>query len=235
MYRRSSSLPLLAAALFLAGCVVVPPGPVRHESRAVERDAAERVKATFTMGAGSMKIRGGARKLMEAEFTYTPPLSAPLATYRSTGALGTLTVEEPGSGGANIGHPRYEWDVALNNQVPLDFTAHFGAGEARLDLGDLTLRNVEVHMGAGRLDLDLRGSPKQDYSVEVHGGVGEANVRLPRDAALYLEASGGIGAINTRGLLREGGHWVADGAREGAPHIRVSIHGGIGAINVFAE
>ena len=212
MYRRSSSLPLLAAALFLAGCVVVPPGPLRHESRAIERDAAERVKAT-----------------------YTPPLSAPLTTYRSTGALGTLTVEEPGSGGANIGNPRYEWDVALNNQVPLDFTAHFGAGEARLDLGDLTLRNVEVHMGAGRLDLDLRGSPKQDYSVEVHGGVGEANVRLPRDAALYLEASGGIGAINTRGLLREGGHWVADGAREGAPHIRVSIHGGIGAINVFAE
>jgi hypothetical protein len=235
MIARSCSPPLLAAALILGGCVVLPPRPVQHESRVVERDAAERVKVNLTMGAGSMKVRGGARKLVEAEFTYTDPSSRPMVTYRSTGALGTLAVEQPESGGAHGGNSRYEWDMALNDQVPMDFTAHFGAGEARLDLGGLTLRNVEVHMGAGRLDLDLRGSPQRDYGVEVHGGVGEANVRLPGDAALYVEASGGIGAVNTRGLRREGGHWVNDGAREGAAHIRVSIHGGIGAINVIAE
>jgi hypothetical protein len=234
MNARCCALPLLSGALLLAGCTFTPPGPVQHESRAVERDAAERVKASFMMGAGALTIRGGTPKLMDAEFTFTNPATKPVVTYRSTGALGTLSVEEP----TGVGHgstSRYAWDVALNDEVPLDLTAHFGAGEAHLNLGELSLRNLEVHMGAGRLDLDLRGTPKHDIGVAVHGGVGEANVRLPRDAGVYLEATGGIGAINVRGLQKEHDHWINDAVREGAAHIRVQVHGGIGAINVFAE
>jgi hypothetical protein len=229
------AVPLVAAAGLLGGCVSIEPRSARHESRAVERDAAERVKVNLTMGAGRLAVRGGSRKLMEAEFTYSPPFSKPEVTYRSTGALGTLTIEQPGGDSDfHVGHSEYEWDLALNNEVPLDLNARFGAGEARLNLGDLTLRNVEIHMGAGRLDLDLRGHPRHDCGIQIRGGVGEANVRLPLEAALEVRARGGLGAIQVHGLRQEDGIWVND-ARGAAPHIRVDIEGGIGAINVFAE
>jgi hypothetical protein len=232
---RSLVPPLLAATLWMAGCPTIQPGPERHESRAVERDAAERVKAILNMGAGRLTVRGGARKLMEAEFAYSTPFGRPEVTYRSTGALGTLTLDQPASSGPHAGNSKCEWDLALNNEVPLDLSAHFGAGEARLDLGDLTLRNVEVHMGVGRLELDLRGHPKGDFAVQIEGGVGEANVRLPLEAGLEVRARGGLGAIHVRGLRQEEGRWVNDARRDGAANIRVDIRGGIGAINVTAE
>ncbi len=46
---------------------------------------------------------------------------------------------------------RYVWDLRFNDQKPLDLDVNFGAGESRLDLGDLTLRRVNVEMGVGEL------------------------------------------------------------------------------------
>src|SRR5258707_301992 len=83
-------------------------------------------------------------------------------------------------------------DVQLNTKVRLDLAVHFGAGQARLDLGSLQLRGVELEMGVGQLDLDLRGAPRHSYSVAIHGGIGEATVRLSADAGIYAEAHGGI-------------------------------------------
>ena len=42
----------------------------------------------------------------------------------------------------------------------MDLKVHFGAGEARLDLGSLDLRSVAVDMGVGKLQMDLHvGQP----------------------------------------------------------------------------
>jgi predicted membrane protein len=117
----------------------------------------------------------------------------------------------------------------------MDLTVHFGAGQARLDLGSLSLRGVEVHMGVGKLDMDLRGNPKHNYDVHVHGGIGEVTVRLPSGVGVYAEGSGGIGEIRTQGLRREGGHWVNDAWEDAKVRIRVDVHGGIGAIHLIAD
>ena len=114
----------------------------------MDRDSAERVKVDLKIGAGLLKVRGGTGRLMEADFTYNVPAWRPQVTYRSTGSLGTLTVEQP-SGGSHIGNTHYEWDIALNEDVPMDLSAHFGAGEARLRIGELSLRSVELELGAG--------------------------------------------------------------------------------------
>lgn len=231
---RSFPLLLVPAGIFLAGCNLAPTGPLEHESRVIDRDSAERVKVELRMGAGLLKVRGGAQKLLEADFTYNVPAWRPSVTYRSTGSLGTLTVEQP-SGAPHVGNTQYEWDLALNDQVPLDFGARFGAGEARLSLGDLALRTVDIEAGAGRLDLDLRGNTRRDFTVNIRGGVGEANLHLPREAGLYVAARGGLGAINARGLRKEDDHWVNDAPAADAAHIRVDVQGGIGAINVIAN
>ena len=228
-------LPLLAAALCLSSCVVYTTGPVRHNSRSVERDASERVRVDLNMGAGNLIIGGGARKLLNADFTYNVPSWEPEVRYSSTGTQGELTIRQPGQGHVQIGNNRYEWDLALNNEVPIDLTVHFGAGNARLDLSSLSLRSVEVHMGVGKLDMDLRGNPKHNYDVHVHGGIGEATVRLPAGVGVYAEGSGGIGEIHTEGLRREGGHWVNDAYEDAKVRIHVDVHGGIGEIRLIAD
>jgi hypothetical protein len=228
-------LPLLAAALCLSSCVVYTTGPVRHDSRSVERDASERVRVNLNMGAGNLIIGGGARKLLNADFTYNVASWEPEVRYSSTGTNGNLTIRQPGQGHAQIGRTRYQWDLALNNDVPIDLSLHFGAGEARLDLSSLSLRSVEVDMGVGKLDMDLRGDPKHSYDVRVSGGIGEATVHLPARVGVYAEGSGGIGEIKTQGLRREGGHWVNDAYEDSKVRIHVDVHGGIGEIRLIAD
>jgi hypothetical protein len=229
-------LPLLAAALCLSGCVIeTATGPVRHDSRSIERDASERVHVDLHMGAGNLMIGGGARKLLNADFTYNVASWEPEVRYSSTGTNGNLTIRQPGQGHAQIGRTRYQWDLALNNDVPIDLSLHFGAGEARLDLSSLSLRSVEVDMGVGKLDMDLRGNPKHSYDVRVSGGIGEATVHLPAGVGVYAEGSGGIGEIKTQGLRREGGHWVNDAYEDSKVRIHVNVHGGIGAIRLIAD
>ena len=229
-------LPLLAAVLCLSSCIIdTATGPVRHDSRSVERDASERVRVDLNMGAGNLTIGGGAQKLLNADFTYNVPSWKPEVRYTGTGTHGELTIRQPEQGHAQIGRTRYEWDLALNDDVPMDLSLHFGAGEARLRLGSLSLRSVEVHMGVGKLEVDLRGNPQHNYDVSVHGGIGEATVRLPAGVGVYAEGAGGIGEIKTEGLRREGGHWVNDAYDDAKVRIHLDIHGGIGSIRLIAD
>ena len=229
-------LPLLAAALCLSSCVIdTVTGPERHESRTIERDAAERVHVNLAMGAGTLIVGGGARKLLNADFAYNVASWEPEVRYSSTGTRGDLTIRQPGQNHAQIGHTRCQWDLSLNNEVPMDLTLHLGAGEARLDLGSLSLRTVEVNMGVGKLQMDLRGNPKHNYDVRIRGGVGEATVYLPANVGVYAEGAGGIGEFRTQGLHRQYGYWVNDAYEDSKVRIHLDIHGGIGSIRLIAD
>lgn len=161
-------------------------------------------------------------------------VSEPAVSYHSTGVRGDLTVAQPShSGGFNSGD--YKWNLRLNNRVPLDIVANLGAGEARLKLGDLTLRSVEVHQGVGELNLDLRGNPTRDIDVQIHGGVGEANVYLPSSAAISATAKGGIGEISVQGLEKHGDRWVNTKREHAAATIHLDVKGGVGQIHLVAE
>jgi hypothetical protein len=227
------SFVLSVGALSLAGCMSLheATGPTEYESRAVERDDAKSVNVHLTMGAGQMKVGSGTAKLMQGYFTYNVPAWKPQTRYTA----GDLTVEQPSSHGAHLGPQKYEWDLRFAQDIPLNFHVTFGAGEAQLDLGSLTLQNVDVDMGVGQLKLDLRGMPKHDYSVNINGGVGEATVRLSSDVGIYAEASGGIGEVTARGLAKRGDHWVTEAYDQPGPKIRITVHGGIGQINLVAE
>jgi hypothetical protein len=226
-----------ATALWLSGCMIstVHTGPLQHDTRTIDRDASERLRVDLRMGAGELRVTGGASDWMRGDFNYNVPSWKPDIRYTSTGGHGTLAVEQPDTGHSNMGNAKYIWDLRLNNDIPTDVSVHFGAGEARLDLGSLSLRGVDVEMGVGELRLDLRGNPKRDFDVQVHGGVGEATVYLPSNVGLYAKAAGGIGGINVRGMQKEGDHWVNDAYTSAKVQIHVDVSGGVGAINLVAE
>jgi hypothetical protein len=230
-------LPVLAGSLWLSGCVIESghTGALQYDSSTVDLDSSESVQVNLNMGAGELRVTDGSQKLMRADFSYNVPDWKPKVRYEHAAGRGTLSVEQPSSHQAHLGNNKYQWDLQLNNKVPMDLKVNFGAGDARLDVGSLTLRSVEIDMGVGKLQLDLHGKPKQDYEVRVNGGVGEATIRLPNDVGIWAEASGGIGAINVRGLRKEGSHWESDALGKSKVKIRVEVHGGIGSVNLIAD
>jgi hypothetical protein len=226
----------IAAALLLSACTAnnTPAGPEKHESRSVDLDKSEAVRVQLKMPVGELNVRGGAQKLLDADFTYNVAAWKPELRYSSAGSSGDLVVEQQGPSSSR-GNARNRWDLRFNQNVPLDFNVELGAGEARLELGRLSLRAVDVTMGAGTLSLDLRGTPDHDYSVRVRGGVGEATVRLPREVGISAVASGGLGDISVTGLRKSGDRYVNDAYDRAERRIRLDIQGGVGSIKLVAE
>ena len=228
---------ILPALLALTGCVIEGShaGPVQYSSESLEMDDAETVNVDLRMGAGDLRVTDGAAKLLRADFAYSVPSWKPQVHYSRSGKEASLTIEQPEKNHTRLGNTKYSWELQLNKKVPVDLTVHFGAGQARLDLGSLQLRGVELNMGVGELDMDLRGTPRHSYNVNIHGGIGEATVHLSADVGIYAEAHGGIGEIKVRGLQQQEGHWVSPTYEAAVNKIHVEIQGGIGQINVIAD
>jgi hypothetical protein len=230
---RLKNLPVLVGILLLSGCMVdrAPLGPTQYDSRAIERDSSELVNVNLTMGAGNLKVGTGTSKLAQAYFTYNVPAWKPVVDY----SPGDLTIRQPGHNHSHIGNVKYEWDLRLGREIPLNLRINFGAGDAQLDLGSLGLRDVTVDMGVGKMQMDLRGDPTHDYDVHINGGVGEATVRLPMKAGVYATASGGIGEISVRGMRKQGDHWVNDAYDTAKVKVRVDVKGGIGRVELIGD
>jgi hypothetical protein len=223
------------AAACLSGCTVdTVSGPTRHETRSIDRDTSETARVDLQMGAGELRVDGGASGLAQADFNYNVPAWKPDIRYHSFAGRADLSIRQP-AGSGHLGETKYDWDVRLNNEIPIDLMLHFGAGEAKLYLGGLNLRSIEVEMGVGELNMDLRGAPKHDYEVRIRGGVGEATVHLPANAGIYAKAEGGLGEIKAEGLRQAGQHWENDWYDSAKPQVRVDVKGGIGQINLIAE
>jgi hypothetical protein len=182
------------------------------------------------MGAGELKLAGGATELLDADFTYTSPRWKPEVDYDISGDQGTLRIRSPE--GSGQGHGRYIWDIRLSNKVPIELVVHLGAGKTDLALGTLSLHEVEVNMGVGETVVDLTGDWTHDVKARIHGGVGLATVRLPRDVGVKVHAKGGIGEIRRGELMVKGDAFVNDVYGKSPVTVFVDVEGGIGEIDL---
>ena len=167
-------------------------GPMEHETKTLDLDKSEMTRAELKMGAGEMRVAGGAVKLMEGNFDYNDPGSKPQVEYHSTGVRSDIEIQPSGT----VQHGESKWDVRFNDSVGMDLVVKMGAGKAHLDLGTLNLRSVAFDLGAGEVDADLRGHPKRSYDVRINGGVGQATIHLPKSVGISATAAGGIGEID---------------------------------------
>lgn len=227
----SAVLPLL---LSLCACNINHPalGQLQTDVKEVKLGDAKSASVEIRMGAGELKIGGGATNLLDAQFTYNAPSWKPQVEYSTGGGEGRLSIQQPAGTGGASGNVRYDWDLRLSEKVPLSIDVQMGAGRADLTLGKLSLTNLDVKMGAGETVVDLTGDWKNDLRAHLRGGVGKATVRLPRDVGVYVTAAGGIGAINAHDLKKEHGAYVNDAYGKSPVTLRVAVEGGVGEINL---
>ncbi len=239
MKMRMMALVLAAAGLGLAFSACEEARETRTESRTVESGGATAASVSVRMGAGELRLSGGASALMEAEFTTNRKYWVPELDYRVVGDRGRLSVRQRKGHGLFFGHRRNDWDIRLSGALPIDLDVKLGAGESRLDLRGIDLEALDVDLSVGELRLDLTGPRTRDLEVRVHGGVGSATVILPRDIGVRVEVDGGIGSVSAHGFVKDGHRYVneafgrTDAGRTGS--IRMKVDAGIGSIDLRTE
>jgi hypothetical protein len=86
-----------AVALFMGACGTQEVGELQRESRSIQPENAQSVRANLRMGAGELNVSGGADAPMEGEFSYNVADWEPQISYDVSGDTGELIVEQ-GSG-----------------------------------------------------------------------------------------------------------------------------------------
>jgi hypothetical protein len=224
---------ILVAATVLGGCNLADDdwvGDLRTETRTVKLGDAKSVQAEIEMGVGKLKLAGDAKDLLEGDFSYNVERWKPEIEYSVTGGRGRLTVRQHESNRGGHGNVRNEWDLRVNDKVPLDLNISLGVGKSTLTLGSLALNRLNLNLGVGETVVDLTGDWKNDLDARIEGGVGQATIRLPEDTAVRVRASGGIGQIQAGNLKKDGDVYVNNAKSDVT--LRVTVEGGIGQIRL---
>jgi predicted membrane protein len=215
----------------MATCVAV--GELVEETQTVELGEAESVELDLDIGAGELKVQGGASELMEGYFVYNIERWKPEILYSVAGNRGMLKVKQGHCSAMTIGKTRNKWNISMSNDIPLDIKVDFGAGEGNLDLRGLILNSLDIDMGVGELKVDISGEQKRSLDVSVDGGVGSATIYLPVDVGVHVEVDGGIGSINARDMIKKRGVYVNDAYGKTEVTIDVDIDAGIGSVDLI--
>ena len=207
-------------------------GELKTDTQSVRLGSAKSVSVELKMGAGDLKVKGGAGGLMAGTFSYNVPSWKPKIEYRESGDRGTLTIEQPAGGHSNFGDTKYSWALQLNNKLPMDLHVEMGAGSSELALGDLSLTKLHVEVGAGRSIVDLTGDGKHDVDAHIEGGVGNATVKLPRNVGVRVTVEGGLGSVSAPDFRRDGDAYVNEEYGKSPFTVKVRVEGGIGKVTL---
>jgi hypothetical protein len=228
---------------------------LKTESQTVELGGATSVRVEIDMGAGELDVTGGAAELLEADFTYNVAELKPEVDYGGcTLSVRTPDVDEGIGSLWDLDDYRYEWDLRLNDDVPMEMRVNVGAGRTDLKLGSLSLTKVDVNGGAGTVTLDVAGASslttlvanvgaggvtvdltgdwQNDLDAEINGGAGKITVRLPRGVGVRVDVERGVGKVNASGLRIDGDDYVNDAYGESEVTLEISIKSGVGEINL---
>jgi hypothetical protein len=225
--------PTMLAVLFCTdGCFGERPGNLRTESESIELGAAKSAQVEIKIGVGELRVNGGAKKLLEADFLYNIARWKPEVTYGISGDQGRLVVKQPSNTGNPWGSVRNEWNLRLSDDVPLELRVELGVGKSKLEIGSLSLTGLNIQTGVGEALVDLTGDWKKDLDARIDGGIGKLTLRLPDHVGVRVEAEKGIGSIRATGLKKEGNAYINNAFGKSEVTLSLRIQAGIGEIHL---
>ena len=228
------ALRLLFAIVLVAGVVACEQAVREPETKVqkVELGEADSVEVDIRMGAGELKLEGGATALMEGTFRYNVKRWTPEVDYQVFNKKGRLLIQQKKRHGVHFGRTKNIWDVRLNNTIPMDMKVNLGAGSSDLNLQNFSIKRLEIDMGVGELTLDLSGERKEDLAVKIDGGIGSGTVYLPENIGVRAEIEGGIGSVHAPGFHKDGHVYTNDAYGKEGASIDLRIEAGIGSIEL---
>ncbi len=225
---------LLIGTLLLASCnsdLIV--GEVRSESRSVDLGDAKSVSVDINFGAGVLDVTGGAKDLLDADFTYNVDKIKPQVEYDD----GRLIVSQPETEGMpalpGVTDFRNEWGLHLDNEVPMDLSVDVGAGTSNLKLSGLSLSGLDITLGAAQGTIDLSGDWAHNLDVSIDAGASNISVLLPKDVGVRVVVDRGPTVIDTQGLTQDGDVYTNAAYGKSDVTMQIDLQAGVGTISLL--
>jgi hypothetical protein len=224
---------VLPGVLLLAACSSrLKVGDLRNESQTVELGDAKSARVEISMGAGNLNVTGGAEKLLEADFNYNVAALKPELSYTN----GRLVLRQPEISGMpnllGITDFRNEWDLRLNDQVPMDLSVDLGGGISNLQLSGLSLTGLEVNLGASDFTLDLSGGWSRDLDASIDTGAANTTLRLPSQVGVRVKIEPGPNIINATGMTKDGDFYTNAAYGVSGVTLQIDMQPGFGLITL---
>ncbi|MBS8266377.1 hypothetical protein DYI25_18295 [Mesobacillus boroniphilus] len=223
-------LAALSAVLILSGCNnTILANNESDDEIVVEKDRAKELEVVLNFGAGKMDVAGGADEWVSGNAIYEPEKMKPEVSYDLKGKVGKVEIAQPDH--FKIGKMKNEWDLKINEDVPVELVVNAGASDTDLDLNGIQLSNLEVNAGVGDLTVDLGGDWKESFDVRISSGVGKMTVILPKDTGVRVHAQKGIGSSTFENLISKGdGVYVNEAYEDAKVKIDLDADLGVGEV-----
>jgi len=161
------SLALMVILLMVSGCTMVKVGELQTESSSVELENADSVDVELDMSSGEMNIAGGADELLNAEFRYNVAAWKPKIEYNVVGSQGKLIVRQPREIGIVGPNARNEWDLSINEDIPMDLSIEMSSGNCDFNMDSSLLKTLEIDSSSGNVDASLMGNQSLLQEVNI--------------------------------------------------------------------
>lgn len=204
----------------------------------VEKDQAEQLDINLDIAYGKVDITSGADHFVEGDIIYNLANLEPKVKYKLARNKGKLTIDQPNMKNITVkkGALLNNWDLKLNNDIPIQLKVNTGASKTNMDLKGLQLKRLDVEAGVGSTTIDLGGIWKNSFDVDIQMGVGETTVILPKEIGVKMNVEKGIGSTNFKGLISEGnGIYVNEAYKNSDVTITIDVELGVGEVNFEVE
>ncbi|MBA4377011.1 MAG: hypothetical protein C0401_12690 [Anaerolinea sp.] len=177
-------------------------------------------KISIEMGAGSLKLSGGATDLIEGTVRYNVAPWKPTITRQTDGI--TLTQKNTSNVGVPDGNITNEWNLKLGSS-PIDLSLSAGAYEGDMDFSGLAITNLAISDGASKASLRF-DSPNPVEMQHLSYKTGASNVELL-----------GLGNANVHEITFDGGvgSYTLDFSGDMKNNVNVRVNSGMSDLTII--
>jgi hypothetical protein len=125
------------------------------------------------------------------------------------------------------------WDVGMNETVPLALTVESGASSSRLDLTALRVTELELHTGASSTVIALPARAGRTRA-KLSSGAAAVDVTVPTGVAARIRGGIGVGSLDVdqRRFPRRDGAYESPDFMTAENSVELDVEGGVGSVRV---
>lgn len=127
-----------------------------------------------------------------------------------------------------------DWDIRLSQGIPISLELETGASEARLDLGDLQVKRLNLKCGASSVKLYLPKDAGQT-AAKVEAGAASIEVQIPLGVATRIRSRGGLSrlSLDEKRFPRFGDIYQSIDYDSAENKIDLDIQMGVGSVSIW--
>ena len=183
-------------------------------------------------GAGRLNVRSGAAStellngVFGAEVDYKSSLNGDQLQVKLRNSA-QFWGWFPGSGSL-------DWDVRLNQDIPLNLKIDSGASATILDLTDLKVVELDIDTGASSTEVTLPANAGSTL-VDIDSGASSVKISIPTGVAARIRVKTGIASVNidsNRFPPQGGGLYQSADYATAANRADITIDTGVGSVDI---